>query len=388
MCLEVALVLGGSPFHISLLRSAGTYGAYTVDEVASRGRIPIYTCEPIDGSNANNDDDGSVVLGRVVPIGVGPTSNGSSLPRSAFVSVEACAPLLGDLPPTSSGVSTLTHYNTLRELTELVWELAPTNLHLGDGSNISSPFRSIPDRFLKSCFNISNITFSHHTFEHITHIGANFCGSCTTLSHIDLSPLSGVHTIGDDFMKVCGLLSLDLSPLVNLRHIGANFLSHCYHLTSLDVSPLHRLVALPDGFLCRCKSFEVLDLSPLQTLTTIGSSVLIDCHNLSHIQLSPLPLLTSIGGYFLHSCHSLQELHISRPTQITQIGPDFVNECLALKSASLEGLEGILDIPAGFMCSCTSLREVDLTLILSTATTVGDRFMVDCPLLPPPPQYS
>jgi hypothetical protein len=367
MICDVGCVLGWSSYHCCLLRSAGSSGSFVVDEVASRGYVPMYFIQPV------TPGDGRECSGGVVPVRVGPYLRHATIEHPAVVSVEASAPYIGELP--TAAQCTLTHYNSLN-LTEFVWDLAPATLHL----NGSNRFTAIPNRFMKSCFNMETLTLPN-AFLSITSIGANFCGSCTALRTLDLAPLRNTSTIGDDFMKVSGLLWLDLSPLVNVRQIGANFLGHCYKLSSIDLTPLAHITAIPDGFLCRCRSLEMLDLSPLCQLESIGSSVLIDCSSLVHVDMSSLPRLRSIGAYFLNGCSLLPELAIPRPAHVTQVGTHFVNDCKSLESVSLEGLRGIPSIPDRFLASCSALRQVDLSPLAGASQ--GEDFMAFCPLLSP-----
>eukprot|EP00760_Papus_ankaliazontas_P028006 PhM_4_TR3474/c1_g2_i1/m.77882 len=78
--------------------------------------------------------------------------------------------------------------------------------------------------------------------------------------YLDLSPLTNVTKIGNNFLHGCSrLTSLDLSPLANVRHIGSGFLDGCGALTSLDLSPLKNVTQIGVFFLHGCTALTSLD---------------------------------------------------------------------------------------------------------------------------------
>ena len=86
-----------------------------------------------------------------------------------------------------------------------------------------------------------------------------------SLTTLDLSAVSIVTQIGDDFLYMCtSLTSIDLSGLCNVTVIGSGFLYDCESLTTLDLTPLKNVTAIGDKFLSGCDALPTLDLTPLQ----------------------------------------------------------------------------------------------------------------------------
>jgi hypothetical protein len=114
--------------------------------------------------------------------------------------------------------------------------------------------------------------------------------SCTKLTSIDLSELSNVTTIGNNFMSNCSsLTNIDLSRLTQLTTIGYGFMSGCASLTNIDLSKLDRLQTIGKYFLEYCTNLITLDLSNLKntvTINTIGEKFLFGCNNLKYITCS------------------------------------------------------------------------------------------------------
>ena len=83
-----------------------------------------------------------------------------------------------------------------------------------------------------------------------------------SLTHLDLSAVSFVTQIGDDFLEFCtSLTSVDLSGLSNVTVIGSYFLSGCYSLTSLDLTSLSKVEYVGSGFAIFCTALTSIYLS-------------------------------------------------------------------------------------------------------------------------------
>ena len=133
----------------------------------------------------------------------------------------------------------------------------------------------------------------------------------TSLTALDLSAVSCVTEIGDQFLHRCtSLTSIDLSGLTRLTRIGLYFLAHCNSLTAVDLSPLCNVTQIDDHFLAGCSSLKVVDLSPLRNVTEIGTNFLAGCISLTELDLSPLSRVTHFGERFAVICTSLRSIHL------------------------------------------------------------------------------
>ena len=164
----------------------------------------------------------------------------------------------------------------------------------------------IPDGFLRES-SLTRLDLSAVSF--VTQIGDDFLEGCTSLTSIDLSGLSNVTLIGSYFLSDCeSLITLDLTPLNHMTAIGSSFLHGCCSLTTLDLTPLNNLTAIGFGFLSDCNSLTTLDLTPLKNVTAIRDGFLYDCTSLATLDLTPLANVTAIGRNVLYGCCSLATL--------------------------------------------------------------------------------
>ena len=140
----------------------------------------------------------------------------------------------------------------------------------------------------------------------------------TSLTRLDLSAVSTVTRIEDNFLQGCAsLTSLDLSSFNSLTHVGNSFL-YCSSLTSLDLSSLN-LKRIGSFFLYNCTSLTSLDLSSLKSLTHVGDCFLKGCSSLTSVDLSSLNCLKRIGSCFLSQCTSLTSLDLSSLSSVQHI---------------------------------------------------------------------
>ena len=172
----------------------------------------------------------------------------------------------------------------------------------------------IPNRFLAYT---SLTTLDLSVVSCVTEIGDDFLAGCSTLTSVNLSGLCNVTQIGEEFLLNCtSLTGLDLAPLSRIAHIGGCFLRNCESLTGLDLTPLSRIAQISESFLDGCKRLTELDLSPLSNVTHIDDCFLCYCKSLTVLNLAPLRHVTKVGGYFLHGCKSLTELKLSALSRI------------------------------------------------------------------------
>ena len=186
----------------------------------------------------------------------------------------------------------------------------------------------------------------------------------TTLATLDLSDVSCVTEICDDFMEACRVLtSVDLSGLCHLTRIGNNFLSNCSSLTIVDMAPLSRVEKIGHGFISKCSSLKVLDL-PLSTIEEIGHAFLYNCGSLTAVDLPPLCTVTQIGTSFLSNCSSLTVLDLPLGA-VTEIGSLFLSHCSSLTELDLSALNRVVQIGHNFLSKCSSLTELNFSPLSS-----------------------
>ena len=198
------------------------------------------------------------------------------------------------------------------------------------------------------------------------------------ISEIDLSPLSNLTTIGNEFLfEFNTLTSIDLHPLSQLTTIGDYFLYLCSNLKAIDLSQLSKLTTIGDYFLSYCGRLEAIDLSQLSKLTTIGHCFLEGCTKLISIDLSSLTNIRSIGDRFLSECTQLRTIYLPTSTNITVIPSSFLARCVSLEEIDLSPLTNITAIADDFLTGCVSLEEIDLSP-LTNITAIADDFLTGC----------
>ena len=148
----------------------------------------------------------------------------------------------------------------------------------------------------------------------------------TSLTTLDLSAVSFVTQIGEEFLCDCtSLTSIDLSGFINVTEVGKHFLTNCEGLTSLDLRPLNSLTKIGACFLFGCKGLITLDLSPLSNLTEISSDFLNGCEGLTTLDLSPLSRVMYCCSWgFVHRCTSLKSIYL---TGCSSVVSALVKEC-------------------------------------------------------------
>ena len=146
----------------------------------------------------------------------------------------------------------------------------------------------------------------------VTEIGEQFLHRCTSLTSIDLSGLTRLTRIGTHFLARCSsLTAVELSALLNVTHIGTSFLLSCWSLTAVDLSPLRNVTQIGTGFLINCSGLTAVDLSPLRNVTKIGANLLSDCKSLTELDLSPLSRVAHFGELPANSYTSLRSIHLA-----------------------------------------------------------------------------
>ena len=212
--------------------------------------------------------------------------------------------------------------------------------------------------------NYLNVTYKNN--KHITHIilfrsnnnllriGDGFLWNCTKLTTMDLSHLSNIASIGNDFLRNTKLTTIDLSPLSNVTSVGNHFLYDCSKLTTIDLYPLSNVTSVDNCFLSYCTNLTSIDLSPLSNVTSIGSHFLCDCRKLATIDLSPLSHIISVGNCFLSYCTKLTTINLAPLSNVTSIGDYFLSHT---KFAKFDALN-IKSIDTRFLSLCENLATL------------------------------
>jgi hypothetical protein len=223
---------------------------------------------------------------------------------------------------------------------------------------------------MQGVYGITTIDLSPLT--QMTSIGDNFLHGCSKLTEINLEPLEGVTSIGSDFLSGCEMPTIDLTPLANLTSIGNNFLSYIRDLKNIDLSPLNRLTSIPNGFLSM-NNLTTIDLTPLQNVKTIGDDFLKESRKLKEINLTPLHNVTSIGSDFLAE-YSTKSIDLTPLQNVASIGSGFLrqNSFTEITPPSII-MQNLTKIEDEFMDSVYS--ETTIELILPNVVEIESEFL-------------
>jgi hypothetical protein len=212
----------------------------------------------------------------------------------------------------------------------------------------------------------------------VTSIGDNFLMDCGRLTNIDLKPLSKVTSIGNRFLEYCDRLTeIDLRSLSNLKSIGNNFLYNCEGLTKIIFPSVLNLISINNNFLSGCSQLRNINLTPLSNVESIGNHFLSDCIKLENIDLIPLSNVESIGNHFLSDCSELTEINLELLSNVESIGNHFLSNCIGLTEINLIPLSNVESIGNNFLSGCNELKNIDLTP-LSKVKSIGDEFLAHC----------
>ena len=158
------------------------------------------------------------------------------------------------------------------------------------------------------------------------------------LQRIDLSPLTKLHRIGDNFLSTCwNTQEVILPELVQGKDksgnpvaptIGVNFLANMASLKKVDLSKIKLVETLPYGFMAFTEGLTDLDLSSLDNVTIIGQKFLagsgISSVDLSGMQNMNTRASAKIGQDFLAKCFNLKTVRMG-DIKASQIVPGASN---------------------------------------------------------------
>ena len=167
--------------------------------------------------------------------------------------------------------------------------------------------------------------------------------------------------IPDYFLCNSSLTRLDLSAVSAVTHVGDNFLFECESLTQLDLSSFNSLTHIDDYFACSCESLTAVDLSSLDSLTYVGECFLSDCQSLTQLDLCSLSRLEHIGDNFVSACEILTAVDLSSLNSLTHIGDGFLSGCSNLSSLNLSSLNSVTHVGQENFCQGTNLQTIRLS---------------------------
>ena len=180
---------------------------------------------------------------------------------------------------------------------------------------------SIPDNFLRSCYNLESLSFSSNN--NIRTIGNYFLSSIsstyTTLAQIDLP--SPINTIGDHFLYSTSAYNHPITLPSSVQQIGEYFLASNSQLNS-SVTLSANLINIPGNFMSGDTKFNQPIVIP-ESVGNIQTAFLSGCTAFN----SPITLsssMTSIGSNFLNNCFKFNQ-DITLPSTITSVGATFMS---------------------------------------------------------------
>ena len=200
-------------------------------------------------------------------------------------------------------------------------------------------------------------------------------GSYSKLIAVDLmnTDFSKVTSLSNLFYYCTSLTEVDLTPLSGMTQVTtlSYMFKGCSSLTEIDLTPLSgmtRVTNLSDMFY-NCSSLAEIDLTPLSGMTQVATlqNMFNGCSFLTEIDLAPLSDMTQVKNLMgmFYNCSSLTEVDLtplSGMTQVTTLGEIFYG-CTSLTEIDLAPLSGMTQVTtlSGLFYDCRSLTEIDLT---------------------------
>ena len=216
------------------------------------------------------------------------------------------------------------------------------------------------------------------------HVGNCFLTGCTSLTSIDLTPITKSggdkeRNIGSWFLSECTNLETVIfnssdSDIFEIKSIGQDFLSNCPKLTTFTINQglilYETYNVIQDNFMQNCTGLQSLDLSKMlfqqhgdDEVSYVGENFLDGCTSLSTIELfnfaspeensSSAPPLLSFGKNFMSNCTSLTKIDFSKLSNPDNRRTDlsFADYCLY---------------------NCTNLKEINFAYLEPTCFKKGD----------------
>lgn len=203
-----------------------------------------------------------------------------------------------------------------------------------------------------------------------------FMSSNSYVQEIDLSGLSGLRKIDDNFMSKCQHLDKIIMPAAYVSEIGKMFLYGCQSLRKFEFSKLAELKCIEAGFMADCRSMIEADFSRAKYVVNIGRHFMNDCVSLRYIRLDGLKSLQYIDEYFMYRCDSITDVDLRHLRSLRYIESYFMNRCRSLRHVSLTGLH-IEIIGHKFLADNLALETLDLGN-LRYLREIGKDFLYGC----------
>eukprot|EP00672_Neobodo_designis_P027096 CAMPEP_0174831244 /NCGR_PEP_ID=MMETSP1114-20130205/2987_1 /TAXON_ID=312471 /ORGANISM="Neobodo designis, Strain CCAP 1951/1" /LENGTH=427 /DNA_ID=CAMNT_0016065065 /DNA_START=40 /DNA_END=1323 /DNA_ORIENTATION=+ len=185
---------------------------------------------------------------------------------------------------------------------------------------------SIPDR----AFFSSNVTRIALPASSLRSIGGYFAADATMLEHLDLSELSALREIGDQFCAGAMRLQGDMALPPSVVSVGDWFMRNTPLVRKVDMSAATELTALPDHVLF-ASGVEVVELPP--KVEAIGDHFAAHARSLSRCDVSQLNSLREIGASFCANASLANRLDAaSVPDTVANIGDNFARPPVAVAS--------------------------------------------------------
>ena len=275
-----------------------------------------------------------------------------------------------------------------QRLNRTVRNLQPAHIVLGDIMATTTTTTAIPSKFLEGCSSVTSIDLSPlsstTTMTNITTIQDKFLSGCFKLKTLDCTPLSGITHIGEEFLGGCaGLQDLDMTMMNKVVHIGMSFLANCTGVRDVKVS---RAIAHSSvrcyGFLQQCSRLCSMSFQPFEGISEIPHAFLMHCSYLREVDLTPLlppsttttatipttTLLHRVNTNCLAHCTRLKCINLSALRNVTKIGANFLSECVSLSEIDITPLGKVVVIGKRFLGGCVGLTSIDLTPLISIVT--------------------
>jgi hypothetical protein len=169
---------------------------------------------------------------------------------------------------------------------------------------------------------------------------------CTNLQSIDLSNLTQLVSIGDNFLDAClpNLIVKCNYNQLKLIKLTRDFIESCEDSDpySCSESP-YRIrenynTKIESGYKLynEDKTLCKINLDQLKDVTIISNNFLNDYNKLTSIDLSPLSHVYYIGNNFLRNCSKLIDIDLTPLKHLYGIGPNFLDNCDNLKSIKMK----------------------------------------------------
>lgn len=208
--------------------------------------------------------------------------------------------------------------------------------------------------------NVANFTIGESAFQ-----------SCTNLTTLDLSGVTGTLTISTRAFastKVNGVSITWPEAPCTIKIEGTGAFSSCTSLTSISL-PTNTSDKLGAETFKGCTNLTTVTVDGASSpITSFGNSAFQSCSKLDNFDFDKFPLLTTIGNSAFESTKSLSSTGVNLPASVTSLGS---NAFKASKITSITFNSSSMSIGNYAFQNCTSLTSVVFTNSACTWGTNG-----------------